>query len=331
MGIRAYKAFYKKNYEISGHAVERFRERVDAEFQARPSEDLSNLLDERIHHSTDRFPIRDFTKKAKRDGRIDKMVVRVDNHDGGHCFALLEDKVVVTVLTPEMVDKNLCDGSWEHVAPKFNSPFAALSRIVLPTSDSTVQRRTSHDVIESEPAKIEREEPISHEIDQPIEPTPTAEKEPMPDLTFSSLMVAPSSIAPSPAKSVIEELARSLTAASEQVTLWSVAVQEAKRNLDQATAEFARIRGELNAAILTLSGAPAAATTQIATTIEKPKATRTQGDHLFKSPYTDEEKARFVELVRNGRTVWSVSKEFKLTYSSLAKWCKDAGVATGNK
>lgn len=332
MGIRAYKPYYKRTYEISKHAVDRFRERVDAEFQARPQEDLSNLLDERIRHSTDRFPIKDFTKRSVREGRVDKFVVRLDNLDGTHCFALLEDEnVVVTILTSQMVDKNLTDGSWEHVSPvppAVNSPFAALAKIIIPTSDATVKRRTGvADVTDQipEPELVERDRPIEEHVPQ----VPIQELTPATNVIEEPVMTEPQTQSP---KQGIAELAVALEEASKDVTTWSIAVQEAKRSLDAAMAKFVTVRDDLNAAIMTLAGVPGVAMAQIAATTAKPKVKpekekeKGKGDHLFKSPYTDEQKAQFVELVRNGRTMWNVSQEFDVAYTTIRKWCTDAGI-----
>jgi len=41
---------YRRKFTISAHAVERYRERVDVEFQARDDQDLGNMLDEKLQH-----------------------------------------------------------------------------------------------------------------------------------------------------------------------------------------------------------------------------------------------------------------------------------------
>jgi transposase len=46
-------------------------------------------------------------------------------------------------------------------------------------------------------------------------------------------------------------------------------------------------------------------------------------------PYDPEFKARLVELVRSGRTVTSLEKEFKVTSTTIYKWVRQADLDSG--
>jgi transposase-like protein len=51
----------------------------------------------------------------------------------------------------------------------------------------------------------------------------------------------------------------------------------------------------------------------------------------FKPPYSPEFRARIIELVRAGRTLASLAKEFGVTEVSIRSWVKQADLDTGRR
>ena len=51
----------------------------------------------------------------------------------------------------------------------------------------------------------------------------------------------------------------------------------------------------------------------------------------FKLPYSPEFRARIIELVRAGRTLASLAKEFGVTEVSIRSWVKQADLDTGRR
>lgn len=124
---KAYKAPESRRtlvYDITNHAIERFRERVEEEFRHRSNGDLTRLLDERIDH-------------ACRDGLV-KVVVDANNlvtfesRAGTPSVAVMRPATrgrdllsCVTVLTQEMAQQNMVNGTWREKS--VNRPFAGLA------------------------------------------------------------------------------------------------------------------------------------------------------------------------------------------------------------
>lgn len=114
---RAPPAHYNRRLNISRHAIERFRLRVDEEFKARTDDDLANLLDERIRVSKDRREIID-----RSYNNTVSQLVGFENRKGETTYAVIRENTCVTVLTPDIVEGNFKSGQW-HVP--MNTPFAA--------------------------------------------------------------------------------------------------------------------------------------------------------------------------------------------------------------
>jgi transposase-like protein len=51
----------------------------------------------------------------------------------------------------------------------------------------------------------------------------------------------------------------------------------------------------------------------------------------FRPPYSPEFRARIIELVRAGRTLASLAKEFGVTEVSIRSWVKQADLDTGRR
>lgn len=122
MARKAPAASYQRRFVVSAHAVERFRQRVDGEFQSRSNHDLANLLDERIvRHSEDHQIITDLAECDK-----PTIVYRVQNRNGAIYYAVVRDNTVVTVLDEQMLDWNISSGKWKRGG--FNTPFAKVAQ-----------------------------------------------------------------------------------------------------------------------------------------------------------------------------------------------------------
>lgn len=113
---------HKRHYTISKHALERFRERVDEQFRHRDDEDLSNLLDERVHHAESTYEVRD--PRAPDDITTLRTVACRD----ATYYAVVRGSTVVTLLDEDMARNNF-NGQW---APVLNAPFMVLRDLKLP-------------------------------------------------------------------------------------------------------------------------------------------------------------------------------------------------------
>lgn len=128
-------ATYSRQFVISRHAIERFRERVDVEFNARNDDDLGNLLDERIRYAEERETVTDLHN-------IDTptIVARIENRDGKPLFAVVRENTCITVLDEEMVTRKFEQGTWRR--GPMNAAFRPVLRgAVVPTLAPTVQLR----------------------------------------------------------------------------------------------------------------------------------------------------------------------------------------------
>ena len=150
MAHRAPESHYRRRFVISAHAIERFRERVDEEFTARPDGDLGNLLDERMCHSTERQTVRDLSN-------IDKPteIVRIHNRDGQHYYVVVREQVAVTLLEQHMLEENFMSKRWE---PIMNNPFRNALKGVTASVAPGVDRR----VPEVEPTEIPGRDAPTH-------------------------------------------------------------------------------------------------------------------------------------------------------------------------
>lgn len=109
---------HKRHYAISKHAVERFRERVDEEFRHRDDEDLSNLLDERVHHAESTYEVRD-PRAPDETTTLRSVACRQATY-----YAVVRNATVITILDEEMARNNFSF---------MNTPFAALKDLKIPT------------------------------------------------------------------------------------------------------------------------------------------------------------------------------------------------------
>ena len=113
---------HKRRYTISKHAIDRFRERVDEEFRHRDSDDLANLLDDRVHHAETTYEVR--------DPRAPDEITTLRSVGCRHAtyYAVVRNDTVVTVLDEDMARNNF-NGQWATV---MNTPFKALRDMKLP-------------------------------------------------------------------------------------------------------------------------------------------------------------------------------------------------------
>jgi len=114
---------YRRKFTISAHAIERYRERVDVEFQARDDQDLGNMLDEKLQHPESKQTIRD-PKAPEEITQLFEIVMRT----GSNYFVVMRNDTAVTVLDPSMVKTNFAEGTWKAA---LNTPFTgdALKKI----------------------------------------------------------------------------------------------------------------------------------------------------------------------------------------------------------
>jgi hypothetical protein len=114
---------HKRKYNISAHALARFRERVDDEFRHRDDQDLMNLLDEKLRATEKTWDVRD----PRAPGEITKLYA-ISTRKVGTFYAVVRHDTAVTVLDEDMAVKNF-NGQWE---PILNLPFQGLKNFVLP-------------------------------------------------------------------------------------------------------------------------------------------------------------------------------------------------------
>lgn len=113
---------YKRKYNISTHALQRFRERVDDEFRHRDDRDLMNLLDDKLRATDKKFDVRD----PRAPGEVTKLY-EISTRKAGTFYAVVREETAVTVLDKEMAANNFA-GQWE---PILNLPFQGLKNFVL--------------------------------------------------------------------------------------------------------------------------------------------------------------------------------------------------------
>jgi hypothetical protein len=118
---------YKRKYNVSKHALDRFRERVDDEFRHRDDNDLMNLLDDKLRNAEQTWDVRD--PRAPKE--VTKLYA-ISTRKAGKFYAVVRDETAVTVLDEEMAANNFA-GQWK---PILSLPFAALKDFVLkPVAD----------------------------------------------------------------------------------------------------------------------------------------------------------------------------------------------------
>lgn len=105
---------YQRKYNISVHALERFRERVDEEFRYRDDIDLGNLLDEKLKHPESKHTVRD-PRAPEEVTQLYEIVMR----SGANYYVVMRNETAITVLDPDMAQRNFAE-SWK---PTLNTPF----------------------------------------------------------------------------------------------------------------------------------------------------------------------------------------------------------------
>jgi len=105
---------YHRKFNISVHALDRFRERVDEEFRHRDDIDLGNLLDERLRHPEHQYTVRD----PRAPGEI-TYLYEIVMRQNGTFYVVVRDETAITVLDPAMAQRNFAE-AW---TPTMNTPF----------------------------------------------------------------------------------------------------------------------------------------------------------------------------------------------------------------
>lgn len=119
---RGHPSTYQRSFVVSKHALERFRERAETDVAYMNDFDLGNLLDERVKHA---LAAKDFEQvEDMRNLDVESRVVRIEQRDGSHVFAIMRDLAIVTILEEHMLQKNFDNGSWKRIA---NKPFKKLT------------------------------------------------------------------------------------------------------------------------------------------------------------------------------------------------------------
>jgi hypothetical protein len=114
MANKAPDARYVRRFNITSHALDRFRERVDEDVKARSNFDVGNLLDEKVRQATHVQTVRD-PHAPELITKLHEIEVR-----SGTYYAVVREDAVVTVLDEEMVKTNFKMANWK---PALNSPF----------------------------------------------------------------------------------------------------------------------------------------------------------------------------------------------------------------
>jgi hypothetical protein len=114
MANKAPEARYVRKHNISHHALERFRERVEEDVKCRSNHDVSNLLDEKICQATNVYTVR--------DPRAPEAITKLHEIDlrSGTYYVVVRDGTAVTVLDATMVKDNYSLENWK---PTLNAPF----------------------------------------------------------------------------------------------------------------------------------------------------------------------------------------------------------------
>lgn len=312
---------YQRKYLISSHALERYRERVDHEHIGSPDWFLGDLLDRRLKDtaSSDWEPIND-----KRALGAKSFIVRcLTSRDDAKYYAVIRDNTVVTILSDEMALKNFAEGSWTRIP--LNSPFtkAALAGVTpVPSRDVKVN--------------------IPVIVDLPVAPNPAPAVEAAQNVERiaaeikiaegdrDSKLVELAKLLDSTEPQSIEHLASALGIAGHVAKNARDAFDYAKTHLEQSMALLRTAQERLNDAVADISGVGKRVKREPVIAVEEDEPvdlpTREDGERRERRFYTDDEKARFVELVKNGDTVRQVAMKWNLTASALMSWCKKAGV-----
>jgi hypothetical protein len=114
MANKAPDARYVRRFNITSHALDRFRERVDEDVKARSNFDVGNLLDEKVRQAT--------YVQTVRDPHAPELITKLHEIEvrSGTYYAVVREDAVVTVLDEEMVKTNFKMANWK---PALNSPF----------------------------------------------------------------------------------------------------------------------------------------------------------------------------------------------------------------
>lgn len=115
---------YERKFRISQHALDRFRERVDAEFIHRDDQDLGNMLDEKMRHSQERHQVVD-----PRAPDAATYLYTIEMRTRGTFYTVVRDDTAITVLDPDMARRNF-PAVWKPMS--INTPFKALANLTLP-------------------------------------------------------------------------------------------------------------------------------------------------------------------------------------------------------
>jgi hypothetical protein len=107
---------YARQFVVSAHAIQRFRERVEKEHIAYSDQDLGNLLDERIKHAERHQTVID-TRNVEAVTRV----FELQRRDESVYYAVVRDMTVVTILDAAMLQVNFDNGSWK--TGPMNMPF----------------------------------------------------------------------------------------------------------------------------------------------------------------------------------------------------------------
>ena len=100
MANKAPESRYVRKHNISHHALERFRERVEEDVKCRSNHDISNLLDEKICQATQVYTVRD-PRAPEAITKLHAIELR-----SGTYYAVVREGTAVTVLDETMVKDN---------------------------------------------------------------------------------------------------------------------------------------------------------------------------------------------------------------------------------
>lgn len=325
---------YTRKFHISRSAIDRFRGLVDHHMRSKSDGDLGNLIDERMRASTEREAIVDHIADKHEGRHQETWVVRLNNQNQSHCFAVLRENTCVTVLSPEMANSNFASKSWSRGA--MNSPFtketlAGVVPVVPAAKNVDVGRRTISVMPTDEavdpvgPWEIAGTHPVASGktlFDQVVDVIHDATKNGN-EVAVAIPVADPSRAMTKPTP--LEAIARELEDAAAQVSQTSVELEAAQVAHEEAKDRLKEARYTMNAKIAEISGMP------IPPRPSKPE--KVPEKPMVDAPrepqkYTEADRSRYVELVKNGRSAYEVAAEHNLTYSTLRSWCIKAGVMT---
>lgn len=211
---------YQRKFNISVHALERFRERVDEEFRYRDDVDLGNLLDEKLKHPENKYTVRDPRAPEEVTQLFEIMLRR-----SGPYYVVVRNETAVTVLDPDMAQRNFAE-SWK---PTLNTPFSDKLNAV------SVKLAKSEDVKKT--LKELQQQPSA------FQPTPTDEAILRGDLQPSAPSTA-EVYQPTPLEAAGAEYARTLKRCRDA----EQAVERAKREVEEREAALQEAREQRDAA-----------------------------------------------------------------------------------